>query len=695
MAHRFLLIAAVMGPLIGYGCFAREPGELRRQTDDDAGTPGPVFAEAGPIDARFEIPPTDPHAVLGVDPPHGPFSGGARVVVRGNGFKSNVRVWFGATEVAASDVTPVDPGRVQVIVPPSRAGAADVTLQNGDDVSTRRSLIGGYVYDQFYLDPPSGPTVGGTIAVVHGFETKWDQSTKVSIDLEPCRIESVRSPTELTCATPPRPPGSKPVRVTTSDGVSVDVLDAFTYGDSDNGFRGGLSGQPLVSELRVLALDNFAGIPIAGASVIAGDDLASAIVAKTDQSGGAVIQAAGLGPKRTVTIAKKCYQPITFVDVPVDTVTAYLDPVISPACASEGDPPPVGGTPGLSASIKGELLWESVTEFQRAGWTNVPRPKSPDEKQVAYVFRLAFDATERFQLPPASAAITPDSKGGRGFEFSLSSSPGNLTLYALAGIENRKLNPPVFTAYAAGLVRGVGTKPGSTTSNVFIEIDVPLDQALSIRAGGPDPTPRGPDRLFSSVAVRVADQGYAILPISQATRLLPVTEGIDFVGLPALVGSLGGAQYVATARAATGVIEGTPRSVAGLLATTTTSQTLVLEEFVQVPALSTPALNGTWNGVDLATSSAAGGASVALTVYEIESGGGLSTWTLAVPGGNRTVKVPDLRSLGSDLGPIKGPLSISVTAAHIAVFDYGSLRYRQLDRRGWDAYATDVFLVHY
>jgi hypothetical protein len=36
-----------------------------------------------------------------------------------------------------------------------------------------------------------------------------------------------------------------------------------------------------------------------------------------------------------------------------------------------------------------------------------------------------------------------------------------------------------------------------------------------------------------------------------------------------------------------------------------------------------------------------------------------------------------------------------VSAAHIRDFVYGTLRYRQLSPRGWDAYATDAYASSY
>ncbi len=70
-----------------------------------------------------------------------------------------------------------------------------------------------------------------------GDGTNWNAHSLVFIDQNPCSVDEVVSKTELHCTTPAGTPGSKPLRVTTGDGVSVDVLDGFVYGNSDNGFR--------------------------------------------------------------------------------------------------------------------------------------------------------------------------------------------------------------------------------------------------------------------------------------------------------------------------------------------------------------------------------------------------------------------------------------------------------------------------
>lgn len=697
---RPLGLAAVLAlgfTIFAPGCLSRADGPLTRLSDrdPDSGSGGlGVSVDAGASDASDELPPTAPHAVLGVTPPRGSFAGGNLALVSGNGFAGNSRIWFGDVELEPSSIVPIDPQRLQVTVPPGHTGAVDVRVQNGSDDSTSAVLTGGYSYDQFYASPDSGPTSGGTQITLYGDGTRWNEATEVRIDQNPCVVNEVVSKTELRCTTPAGTPGSKPIRVSTSE--DSDVLDAFVYSNSDNGFKGGLSGNALKDELRVLVLDNLTAEGVPGATVIVGDDVASADLLKTDGSGVAVDSKRGLGPKRTVTVARKCYQPQTFVDVDVESVTVFLDPILAPGCGPpSGDLPPSGGSGVYGTSVSGEVVWPATAEFKRDGWLHVPNPKSDDERLVAYVMRLSGSPSDRFTLPPASQAITPDAVGDRGYYFNNYGLPGNFTLYALAGIENRALNPPTFTAYQMGLVRGVAARSGETKQDVFIRVDVDLDHTLTLELSPPDVTSRGPDRVQASASIQVGSEGFAPLPNGYLSRDLPLSAALSFVGVPTLSNSLLGTNYVLTARAVTGQSGGAPRSVVGLVSTRDTSEPLVLDQFVQVPKLTTPAPNATWDGTALASTRAPGGSDIDLFVYEVASGGGLISWKVIAPGSADSFRLPDLKAAGPNLGLSPGPITITVNAARIDNFVYGALRYRDIAQRGWTAYATDVFYATY
>ncbi|HVR19477.1 MAG TPA: IPT/TIG domain-containing protein, partial [Polyangiaceae bacterium] len=567
-------------------------------------------------------------------------------------------------------------------------------VQNGDDRSTRVSLRGGFAYDDLTVEPSNGPTSGGTLVTVRANEPIFTDETRIDVDLVPCEVESVESATELTCKTPAGTPGSKRVRATLEDGTEIDVLDAFTYVVSDNGFRGGLSGDPLDGSLEVLVLDTLTGLAVRGATVLVGPDAETALTATTDRYGTALVADDQVGTRATVTVAKSCYQPTTFVDVPVDKVTVYLLPTPDPACGGEGDPPAGGGNPGRGASVSGEVVWRLGGEFRREGFSNVPGPSGVDEHQVAYVFRLSSQPTDDFSLPSAVYAVTPESTGNIGYSFSFSTSPGNFTLYALAGIEDRSTSPYRFTPYAVGITRGVVATDYNSRGDVFIEVDVPLDHALTLDARGPTATERGPDRVEGRLAIEVGGEGYLILPNGVLTATLPVTDPLRFVGVPPLWGSLTGSRYIATARAYTGKAGSLPRSSVGLFASTT-EDTIGVGAFVEIPKLVAPASSADWDGTLLRLDREPGGAVPDLTVIDVAGSGGLSTWRIVAPGAPDEVRVPDLRVIDRELALGRGPIVIQVTAARADDFEYGTVRYRQLAERGWRAFAQDAFFANY
>lgn len=677
-------------------CIATSPSGIHRQTDDgESGAGGDALnidnSAAPPENPGPEAPTSDPHAVIGADPSHGPFTGTQRVLLRGKGFSSKARIWFGDVEVDPKTVIPIDPTRLQVSAPPGKAGSVDISAQNGDDTSTRRTLVGAYTYDAIYSTPASGPVPGGTVIQISGQGTAWDASSVVKIDQKPCAALTVQGPTVIECTVPPGSLGAKTISVKTGSETLL-VLDGYTYEDSDNGYKGGLSGADIAGHIKVLAFDNYTGAPLPGAAVIVGAPISAAKGTLTDPSGVGVVTDASLMGPQTVTVAAYCHSPITFVDTPVDTVTAYLDPVLDPTCASMGDPPPVGGKPSYSGTVKGELVWPASGEFKKGLWSNVPAPVGASERRAAYLFLAQSDPTASFQLPSASVAVTEESKGELGYGFSIYASPGNRALYALAGIEDRSQSPPRFTAYVMGVVKGVAVLPNSVTEAVFLSMTKTLDQTLTLDVKTPPPGSKGPDRLRATASVMLGNDGFAILPIGQKTPLLPVSGPLPFVGMPALDGDLSGATYVATLRAQTGPTGTAPLSALSRLTATTTSQPLPANDFVNVPTLVSPAESSAWDGAHLETTFAPGGL-IDLTVYDIQSGNGLVHWLVSVPRGSHAIEVPDLTLLPFG-GLPKGPITIAVHGARIDGFEYKNLRYRHLRPQGMTAYSLDYFSAH-
>lgn len=685
------LSSAIAVGLAAPSCIASGPDLSTITGKEDAGISGD---DADPPDALGDaLGPTDPHATIGAQPSHGPFVGGQRVLVRGNGFSPAVRVWFGGIE--ANDVVPVDATKVQVTAPAGTAGPVDLTTQNGDDASTKRTLAGGYTYDALYAEPKSGPISGGNEVHLYGQGTSWSATTTAFIDQQACAGLTVVSPTELVCVAPKGTPGAKTVRVA-DDAGTINVLDGYTYEDSSDGYKGGLSGSALAGQLKVLVYDNYKGNPVPGAAVIVGTDTATALVKQVDTSGVALFTDPSLDGPRTVTVAATCMNPITFVDVPVDTVTVYLDPVLSPLCGANGDPPGTGTKVASSGAVRGQLVWPDGVEFKRADW-KVPAPVG-NEAMVAYIFPASSSPSGSFFLPSPSAATTPESPGSVGYGFTFYTYPGDKTLYALAGLEDRSKSPPTFVPYAIGLVRGVPVLPNETTEDVFIYMNNTMDQALTLDPDPPSVGPKGPDRFFGSVALRLGADGFALLPNATKTPFLPLQNDVDFVGVPALSGAFTGSTYFVSAKAVTGTNLGAPMSVVQSVQTNTTAFPITVDGFVGVPSLDTPALNAAWDSRHLSMHFEPGSSPIDLLVYDVSSGNGLQHWTVAVPAtaapnNASTIELPDLSFVeGGYLA--SGAITIGVYGARIDGFDYAALRYKHLRPGGMTAYSLDYFPSH-
>lgn len=637
--------------------------------------------------AKSDVDLGDPFALEGLNPSHGPFTGGTRSTLSGRGFSSKLRVFLGGTEVPSGSVLASDPTRAAIVTPAGPPGFVDVRIRD-EATAKERTLKNGFFFDAFVVQPDSGATSGGTRIALTGSGTTWSAvGTAVAIGGVPCTSVVVASPTRLECITAAGTPGAKDVTVKTADGKSLQARDAFSYSDSPDGYRGGLSGGALSGRLRVLAFDAFTGVPIAGAKVVAGSSLATGVVQSTAMTG--VTEFNGLtGSKVTVTASAKCHQPMSYVDVPVDTVTIYLTPTLDPACA-DGDPPSTGGGGGrFGGLIDGNMQFPGGGEFQRAGWTTVPMPSKPTERQAAYVFGVSPSPNEAFQLPSADEAITPDAQGVGGYHYEIVVLPGNVTLYIVAGLEDRSEEPPRFVPYAMGVARGISVPAQTHITGVDVKMDILFDHQVTLAPQPPAPGPRGPDRFAGSVAMTLGSAGYAILPRAQRVVTLPAPATIPFVGVPSLDHGAASEQYVLGGVAATGADLLRPASVVSRIRTTNANDPVTLGGFLGVPVLSEPG-SGAWNGTHVEFTGATG--PVDLEVIQISSGNGLVTWTIAAPGGVRTFDLPDLSAIPSpdSLGLVRGPISTTVRAARIDGFAYGKMRQGQLSTATWNAHAVD------
>jgi len=642
---------------------------------------GAIDLEAGP-----------PYAVLGVQPSHGPFNGGTRVEIRGRGFSSKTKVRIGAFDVAATDIVASDPYHVQAITPAGEPGAADIILFD-EPTGQTAVLKGGFTYDSFYVDPSSGATAGGTLVTLIGRGTTWSAGTTVTIDGKPCGDVSVVDATHVRCVAPEGTPGTKSVSVTTPDMVVGSVRDAYTYADTSDGYRGGLAGSKLPGELKVLALANPNGDLVPDATVVVRGSDGAVQTGKTNVAG---VAAFGAPPKEplTVTITKKCLQPTTFDGVRVRSVTAYLSPVMSVACIPpDGEPPPVGGKARNAGTIVGELVWPGAVEFKRAEWKGVPGPLKPTQRAVAYVWTTSRDNLQRLQFPDPAQGTLPTSPGTLGYQFQLVTLPGNVTIYAIAGLEDRPTTGGVtFDPYVFGIVRGVGVPMGGIIDRVLVPMNGTFTHQVQHTVSGIPQTPRGPDRIRSTLAVDTGE-GFMLMPQGPREDLLPFTGVVSFTGVPPLSGPLSTASYVTAIEAISGSSGGVPTSSWLRFRSRTSGSPVNVGPFVPLPKLTSPAVDKPWDGRTVTFTLPTGSAD--LISIGVNAGDGSSSWTIIAPGDTRSVLLPDFAAR-PELGIPPGNLTIGAVAAKLdADFSYDAVRYGQLGRSAWSAYAYETAIGYW
>jgi hypothetical protein len=423
-----------------------------------------------------------------------------------------------------------------------------------------------------------------------------------------------------------------------------------------------------------------------GGQAIAGSNLATAVVGTLGASGAVQLSGPSLQGAVTVTVLAKCHQPWTYVDVPVDTVTVYLNPALDASCA--GDPSSGGNYVAQDYGlVNGELVWSGGIEFQRAPWSNVPQPGS-GERQAAYVFVAGTNPLSAGSVPDPSAATTPNSGGQVGYQYGVSALPGNETIYAVAGLEKLDANGQriQFEAFAMGVARGVPVLPNVTTAGVPIPMTSVLDRTVTMVPQPPAPGSRGPDRLVSTIALDLGAGHYALLPQGEAVTLLPVAGKVAFVGVPALDGTLAGASYDLAAQAVTSQNQTVPVSVVSGIETTNADDPITVGGFFDLPTLVQPSI-AKWSGTHVQLQASG---PIDLAVLDVSSGSGLVVWRIVAPGSDLSFDLPDISKVAGVASLIHGPLSTSFSIARINGFQYGLLRSGQLGSSAWNAYAQDV-----
>lgn len=710
MRNSLILCQGLYFGLVATGCSSGQvgaPPDLGGSDfggDPDSGTPPPA---SGVLEIRA------------VEPDHGPFTGGTQAIVRGVSFPENSVVFFDGHMVEPLYQRWLDPTRILVITPAGDVGPADVTVEVGEDgVDGSVTLAGGFVYDSFYVDPGTGPELGGTSVTLYGQGTSFNASTTVLFGDAALEDIAIVSENQITGTTPPGAEGPVDVTVTTATGI-LEVRDGFTYYPGVSLGEGGVGGGGIEESLHVTVVDYSSGAPILGAYVIVGADLTTPHQGTTDGAGKIVFTGA-FTPPVSLSARALDYESTTFVSFNAREAVIRLIFLPPP---TPGPPPP--GI--LGAFIEGVIQFGNPSGIGGTNiWTWVPEPATTTQSKCAKAGATIPNLYAPNPNPGPGANVRYD-PGKTAWPYRLFVRPGTMAVYALAGICDTASGTEVFTAYAMGIQRGVVAGPGDGIAagqdpvRVDIVMEIPLDKTLDVTLVGVSPLGTSifgrPSRHFLAIGIDLGGDG--IILRGDSTVFFASGGALQTVvpAQAALVGpALWDASYVLVGGAesfGTGPLtwpeavdvnsDGAnfyiPFTASIERGITNLSGPIVVDGFVGIPEFTSPTPYSTIinRHLEWIHEGAPAPKLSHLTLQEPGLFGDIPVWRMFVEGSTTEVDIPDLSAIA---GLPDMPFNLNWQIWNITplgdAFDFDAFVYRDaLSIQYYESFAVDRYPVYY
>ena len=613
-------------------------------------------------------------ALWSAQPDHGPFSGGTELQLSGNGFGAGIEVRIGDKQVATSELVLISPVSLRLKTPAGEVGPADIEVRRG---TNRATLQGGFRYDPLQLDPSSGPTSGSTLVTLTARGIELSSESEVLLGGKPLTALKQISSGVLQGRTPANPQGPKTLELRTKGAATLRVEDAYSYYQSVNQLSGGLGGGAIAGTLTVAVLNRMTRAPVPHARVIVQRGRELQLSAETDAAGLCVFADDRLIGPLTVSAGAASFETTTLVSFDASELTLLLFPIVPPN--------PGGLPPGQQVPyVEGNILFGGATGAGLSDWSLVPKPRDGEVRR-AYVFASSPTIGYGAPLPDPSGTIDFEAgQGVTGWPYSLYVRPGNLALYALAGIYTRSSDS--FRPYAMGLVRGIVTAPGDQ-QRVDIIIDIPLTEKVELVLKSP---PSSFQAHSATLALALGADGYIILPHHELSGPSVPTE-LSFARLPALSHpNLVDAFFALDVVLDSLTPSGLPLSRATELLIPGHQRRIELGGFLEAPRQLLPAAKGTLRGNTLRFAYPADAPSYDLAVTAIETADQTPVWRIFSPRGVEEVKLPDPQSLGLPAWPT-GPLVWLQWLATLDSYDFNAFTYDHLRSARWLRWSFDQF----
>jgi len=313
---------------------------------------GTVSVTAAGKDADYTLPAAYTYVgkmkVTGVTPNEGPFSGGTKVEIKGEGFTPDVQVLVGP--MVAGSVAFVDEFTLEAVTPPGSPGLSDLRVVGSGATAT---LHGGFLYTVeapavYAITPKYGSRAGGTYFEVIG--SGFEPDAMVYIGEKPAAKVKPKSYGLLTGYSPRNDMGTYDVIVTMNAGQDL-LPGAFSYFDPISHY-GGTWGEPVDGAVNVTVIDAATWDPLEDAFAVLGSDPETPYRGFTNDEGQVTLSGPGLTGPVDVHITKKDHDAASVVHFDAENVTVYLIPYHPSSPGDPGDPPPAL----LPGSLDGRVL---------------------------------------------------------------------------------------------------------------------------------------------------------------------------------------------------------------------------------------------------------------------------------------------------------------------------------------------------
>lgn len=654
------------------------PGALSIEFD---GLPAPQIIASGPTFVTVETPAHSPGMVdvtvfsdgasqtlvdafeyvedIWVDsvtPDQGSADGGDVVTIAGEGFTGATLVRFG--QRTTTNFTVISDTEIEVTTPSNSAGTTDVVVERSE-VEAR--FIDGFTFTEplelFGFKPVRGSIAGNTYVTVFG--QGFFDGMQLTFDGLPATTLDVLDGQTLVARTPPHPSGQ--VDVEADNGVESALAPTpYTYFNPGARF-GGAWGAPVDGSVNVTVFE-MGGDPVENAFVLLSTNANTPYQGYTDVNGMITLSGPDVLGVQTVSAVAAGLSSATVQRVDAENITLFLQP---PPPQGEGNMESAGAT--FNGTVTG------IDKIERTG---------PLERTIAIVTTTQVNRSTQNPDPGGGNVVIGDGP------YTLNSRVGDLALVAIGGVVDDISGD--FSPRFMGVKRFLVAADGQTYTE-DIDLDIPLDNALTFKLDQPPLHPNGPSENEIVPWLSFGFEGvFGGLPRATGTGDFIVAEQ-----MPELTGPLDGVSVTAVGGSITP--GGGPSSIAFKRNITSYAQIVAMPPLMGIarvtsPAQGVPPTNGLVQ-FDLNTTNQPDFIYAVLVDFNFNP-----VWEIFLPGDARSFRFPDFPDfshLPVEDRPVPYPgqqLILQILTISTPGFNFNNVSYNDLSLEGWSAYGVNGLL---